>query len=370
MRARIIWSVLAVVLGLVAWALMTPPSAPSRVGFNRLVENAVTTTPAGRTDWRPSVVGADVEFGDRIATADASRLEVNLLDRSLLTVGAHAQLEIDRFVYDPERDIAGVAVSILRGAFRFASDGRGGPPEPIGFRTPGAEIGIRGTVIEGVVGPAAVAFLAGIPGAPDLSAESNSAAVLILREGAMGVAVNGQSVVLDRPVQMVALTRTRLYPPFGATGETDRRFEALLPGRRVPSVPPVVPPPPADPAVAPPGPANPPRPPAAVPSDPPSTAAPPPVGQPEARPPLTRAPVLTVTRPPDRVSPATAATATPMTRSPPPQSAPPQAAPSQAAPSNAAPVPRRPATGLPTRADPVEPPVRRPAQPPTRAPQP
>ena len=385
MRARIIWSVLAVALVLVAWALMTPPSVPGRVGFNRLVENTVTTTPAGQTDWRPSVVGADVDFGDRIATADASRLEVSLLDRSLLTIGAHAQLEIDRFIYDPERDIAGVAVSVLRGAFRFVSDGRGGPPEPIAFRTPGSEIGIRGTVIEGVVGPAAVAFLAGIPGAPDLSAEADSAAVLILREGAIGVAVNGQSVVLDRPVQMVALTRTRLYPPFGATEETDRRFEVLLPGRRGTSVPPVAPLPPADPDLAPPGPEKPTRPPATVPADPPSTAVPPPAGQPETRPPLTRAPVPTVTRPPDRVSPATAATATPMNRLPPRQSAPSQAAPatdapSQAAPSTAAPptaapptaasVPRRPATALPTRADPVEPPVRRPVQPPTRAPQP
>ncbi|MEY4555503.1 MAG: hypothetical protein RL093_622 [Pseudomonadota bacterium] len=360
MRTKIIWAVLAVVLALVAWALLTPPTAPARVGVNRLVENAVTTTPAGQTDWRPSVLGADVNFGDRVATAAASRLEVSLLDRSMLTVGANAQLEIDRFVYDPERGVVGVAVSVLRGAFRFASDNRGAQPEAIAFRTPGSAIGVRGTVIEGVVGPAAVAFLAGIPGAPDLSAESDSAAVLILREGAIGVAVNGQSVVLDRPVQMVALTRTRLYPPLGATDETNRRFEALLPTRPGTAGPPVapppagpVPPPATGPDVRPQGPTPPP---------PPTTSAPvitaPPARDPSpVQPPLTRAPT-TVVVPPTTSAPATAA--------PPANSAPVTAAPTTRDPTVRTTVPRQlpTTTAPPTRAAPVEPRVRQPVQPP------
>lgn len=317
MRTRIIWALLAVVVALAAWALLTPPAAPGRVGVNRLVENAVTTTSAGQTDWRPSVIGADVNFGDRIATAAASRLEVSLLDRSLLTVGANAQLEIDRFVYDPERGVAGVAVSVLRGAFRFASDNRGAQPEAIAFRTPGSAIGVRGTVIEGVVGPQAVAFLAGIPGAPDLSAESDSAAVLILREGAIGVAVNGQSVVLDRPVQMIALTRTRLYPPFGATDETNRRFEILLPTRAGTASPPVAPPP-VDPSGDTPPAPRPVPPPVTGPGDKPQGPTPtptrePPVRDPAVPPPLTRPPTKVVTPPPTTSAPVTTA---PTTRDP------------------------------------------------------
>ena len=357
MRAKIIWAVLAVVVALVAWALLTPPAAPGRVGVNRLVENAVTTTLAGQSDWRPSVTGADVNFGDRVATAAASRLEVSLLDRSVLTVGANAQLEIDRFVYDPGRGVAGVAVSVLRGAFRFASDNRGAQPEAIAFRTPGSAIGIRGTVIEGVVGPAAIAFLAGIPGAPDLSAESDSAAVIILREGAIGIAVNGQSVVLDRPVQMVALTRTRLYPPFGVTDETTRRFEALLPTRPGTSGPPPASPPPVDTPGDPPAPTGPVTPPATDPGDKPQGATPqpqpqpptrePPVRDPAVRPPLTRAPTTVVTAPPASSAPPAAA---PTPRDPPVRTTP---------------VPRQPATTTapPTRAIPIEPRVRQPIQP-------
>lgn len=364
MRTRIIWFGLAVIVALAAWALLTPPAAPGRVGINRLVENVVTTTSAGQADWRPSVLGADVNFGDRVATAAASRLEVSLLDRSLLTVGANAQLDIDRFVYDPERNIAGVAVSVLRGAFRFASDNRGAQPEAIAFRTPGSAIGIRGTVIEGVVGPEAVAFLAGIPGAPDLSAEADSAAVIILREGAIGVAVNGQSVVLDRPVQIVALTRTRLYPPFGATDEIDRRFEALLPTRPGAVSPAPASPPPVDPSGAAPAPAGPARPPVTPPATgsggkPLTPETPvvrePPVRDPAVRPPLTRAPTKVITASPATSAPATAA---PTTRDPPVRTAP---------------APRLPSTTTapPPRPLPIEPVVRQPVQqqtPPTRAP--
>lgn len=347
MRGKIIWAALAVVLALAAWALMTPSGETGRVGVNQRVENQVTTAAAGQADWRPSVVGADVSFGDRIATAAASRLEISLLDRSTLTVGANARIDVDRFVYDPERGVAGVAVSVLRGVFRFASDNRGAQPEPIAFRTPGSAIGIRGTLIEGVVGPEAVAFLTGVPGAPDLSAEADSAAVIILRQGAIGVAVNGQSVILDRPVQMVVLTRTRLYSPFEVSGETTRRFEALLPTR--PGA--VGPPPAAPPAISPSGD----TPIVAVPS--PATG---PADKPEGPPPPTVRPPVREPRAPDP------AVRPPLTRAPPTAgaTAPAASAPAVAAPDS--PTLRQPlaTTAPPTRAVPVDTPLRQPVQPP------
>jgi len=312
---------------------MTPSGETGRVGVNQRVENQVTTAAAGQTDWRPSVVGADVSFGDRIATAAASRLEVSLLDRSTLTVGANARIDVDRFVYDPERGVAGVAVSVLRGVFRFASDNRGAQPEPIAFRTPGSAIGIRGTLIEGVVGPEAVAFLAGVPGAPDLSAEADSAAVIILRQGAIGVAVNGQSVILDRPVQMVALTRTRLYSPFEVSGETTRRFEALLPTRpgavgRPPAAPPAVSPSEDTPIVAVPSPATGP---ADKPEGPPPPARPPvrePLApDPAVRPTLTRAPPTAGATAPAASAPASSTLGQPLATAAPPTRAVPVDAP-------------------------------------------
>lgn len=227
---------LVVVASVGGWMLFSPMRGEAAgVGVNTLVENEVTTASAGQEVWTPAIVGADVFFGDRIATAAASRLEVRLLDRSNLSVGANARLTIDRFVYDPSRNAAGALVSVLTGAFRYASDE--GKPEQVAFRTPGATIGIRGTVIEGVVGPEALALIAGMTGAPDLSLDADSAAVIILRSGAADVRVGGQTVVLDQPDEAVILTRRQIYPTFAATPETTERFEALLPPTATPTGP-------------------------------------------------------------------------------------------------------------------------------------
>lgn len=234
---RTFWIVLLVlVAGAAGWALLSPSSdSGGGVGVNTAVENNVTTASAGQDSWTPAVVGGDVFFGDRIATAADSRLEVRLLDRSNLSVGANARLTIDRFVYDPSRNAAGALVSVLTGAFRYASDE--GKPEQVSFRTPGATIGIRGTVIEGVVGPEALALIADITGAPDLSLDADSAAVIILRSGAADVRAGGQTVVLDQPGQAIILTRKQIYPTFTVTPETTERFEALLPAATAPTGP-------------------------------------------------------------------------------------------------------------------------------------
>ncbi len=233
---------LVVVAAVCGWMLFSPMRGEAgAVGVNTLVQNDVTTASAGLDAWKPAVIGADVFFGDRIATAVDSRLDIRLLDRSNLTVGANARLTIDRFIYDPSRNAGGALVSILAGAFRYASDE--GRPEEVSFRTPGAAIGIRGTLIEGVVGPLAVALLAGVPGAPDLSADADSAAVIVLKSGAAEVRAGGQTAVLDQPVQVVILTRRGIYPPFALTPEITRGFEALLPPM---AHAPVAPPEPAD----------------------------------------------------------------------------------------------------------------------------
>jgi hypothetical protein len=234
---RVLLIVLLVVVASVGgWMLFSPMRGEAGgVGVNTLVENDVTTASAGQDAWTPAVLGGDVYFGDRIVTAADSRLEVRLLDRSNLSVGANARLTIDRFVYDPSNNAAGALVSVLTGAFRYASDE--GKPEQVSFRTPGATIGIRGTVIEGVVGPEAVALIAGMTGAPDLSLDADSAAVIILRSGAADVRAGGQTVVLDQPGQAVILTRRQIYPTFAVTPETTERFDALLPPTAAPTGP-------------------------------------------------------------------------------------------------------------------------------------
>ncbi len=298
MRTLLI-GLLVLVAGLGGWMLFSPMRGEAGgVGVNTLVENEVKTASAGQETWTPAVSGGDVFFGDRIATAAASRLEVRLLDRSKLTVGSNARLTIDRFVYDPSRNAAGALVSVLTGAFRYASDA--GKPEQVSFRTPGAAIGIRGTVIEGVVGPQAIALIATLPDAPDLSRDADSAAVIILRSGAADVQAGGRTVVLDQPGQAVILSRRQVYPAFAVTPETTRRFEALLPPDAAAPAGPV------DPAEETPAPDGVPPTPTTTPATPPPGSATPPTRQPPrdpaARP---QRPISPATRPSPGAQPPT-----------------------------------------------------------------
>lgn len=119
-------------------------------------------------------------WGNVIDTKKKSQVQILLLDRSTLSLGASAQMVIDRFVYDPgkERSLFG---RIPKGAFRFMS----GIPTPVAtakIDSPAGSIGIRGTVVDTVVGEDAIAIAkkeAAIPG--NVKHDKKSATLVLLR---------------------------------------------------------------------------------------------------------------------------------------------------------------------------------------------
>jgi len=93
-----------------------------------------------------AVVGAPVHMNDRLRTGANGRLQVTFHDKSELTLGENANVVIDRFVFNPEKSSAQVALDATRGAFRFA----GGKIEQmhqksIVVNTPSAALAVRGT---------------------------------------------------------------------------------------------------------------------------------------------------------------------------------------------------------------------------------
>jgi hypothetical protein len=86
----------------------------------------------------------------RLARASEGRAahgrQVTFLDETQLTLGDHASVVIDRYVYDRDRGIGDAFLQATKGAFRFATgrikemkDGN------IAVSTPFADIGVRGT---------------------------------------------------------------------------------------------------------------------------------------------------------------------------------------------------------------------------------
>jgi hypothetical protein len=199
-------------------------AAPQVVGINAAVLNDVRIRSAGTPQPRPAVVRQRVALADQIQTGQRSQLQVLLLDKSVFTVGANAQLAIDRFVYDPASGKS-FAASVAKGAFRFMSGrpDRGGGSS---VSTPVATIGIRGTIFDGVVGPDAIAIASGERGIDrSIKGDPATASLIILRgpgrrtqgkalAGAITVTAAGQTVSLDQPL-LAAYVPARGVAPIG-----------------------------------------------------------------------------------------------------------------------------------------------------------
>ena len=102
-------------------AIVSTANAASTVGINAAIRNKVVMRAATDPSPRAAVLKARVSLGDQVQTANASMLQILLLDRSNFTVGSNARVTIDRFVYDPQRSASAVGASVAKGAFRFIS---------------------------------------------------------------------------------------------------------------------------------------------------------------------------------------------------------------------------------------------------------
>lgn len=177
---------------LIAVAAATPALGQA-VGVTTVVRNNVQITTPAKPAPHQAVPRETLALGNQVVTRAASMVQLLLLDRTSFTVGANARVKIDRFVYDPAKNASSVSASVATGAFRFMSSPslhRGSEPSRI--NTPVASIGIRGTIVEGVVGAEAIRIAnqeAGVP--KPFKADPDTATLIVLRgpgRNAKGVA--------------------------------------------------------------------------------------------------------------------------------------------------------------------------------------
>ena len=180
------------------------------VGITSAVVNDVRISPANTPRPHRAALRERIALADNVQTGRRSELQVLLLDKSVFTVGANARLTIDRFIYDPAGNHA-LAAAIAKGAFRFMS-GRPDHEGESSINTPIATIGIRGTIVDGVVGDDAIGiakFETAID--PGVKSDPQTASLIVLRgpgqqaqgntvAGAISVTAGGKTVLLDRPM--------------------------------------------------------------------------------------------------------------------------------------------------------------------------
>jgi hypothetical protein len=219
-------------------ALGGSASAGTQVGVNAAIRNSVQERNAGESSLHPAVLRAPVGLGDMVVSGDQSGLQLLLLDQSVFTVGARAQVTIDKFVYDPERGTSDVAASVAKGAFRFMSGRSLSGSGKNAISTPVATIGVRGTIVEGVVGPDAKDVLSHQPGVPSFSGDPGTLTLIVLvgpgpgsqgfdKPGAVDVTADGQTIPLEHAGQALLIPGPG-QPPIGPFDLSDAALAALV----------------------------------------------------------------------------------------------------------------------------------------------
>ncbi|MGE5514486.1 MAG: Ig-like domain-containing protein [Bacteroidota bacterium] len=95
-------------------------------------------------------VGDVVYQGDVIVTGNDGAVGITFADASTFALGKSGRMTIDELVYDPASDAGHSALSVVKGAFSYASGHIAKTaPEAATLKTPVMTIGIRGTTIAG-----------------------------------------------------------------------------------------------------------------------------------------------------------------------------------------------------------------------------
>ncbi len=90
--------------------------------------------------------GSEVFMDQVVRTDDDSSTQLQLLDRTGISIGSRSEVVLDRFVFDPDRPKGDVVLYATKGVFRFVTGTQDSSSYTI--KTPMATIGVRGTIIE------------------------------------------------------------------------------------------------------------------------------------------------------------------------------------------------------------------------------
>jgi len=119
--------------------LSSTAHAQQAVGSTTSVTPSATGSYGGNRTLQP---GTSVYHQENIQTGDTGRTAMRFHDNSNLQVGPKSSVKLDKFVYDPNKSTASVAVEAARGSFRFTTGQQNKGSYQV--KTPYGTLGIRG----------------------------------------------------------------------------------------------------------------------------------------------------------------------------------------------------------------------------------
>ena len=131
--------------------------APEQIGHSIVVVNDVDGQSGGSPPKRIAV-NDDILFAEDITTGTDAKTVIEFRDGSTFELGPDAVARIDSFIFNPEESTSHKAIDVSHGVFRYVS-GFVASDQDATVKTPAGEMGIRGSVVEGIVDPSVPDFL-------------------------------------------------------------------------------------------------------------------------------------------------------------------------------------------------------------------
>ena len=141
--------------------------------------------------------GEPIYQGDLIATGPGGGLQVLLLDQTVFSIGENARMTIDAMSFDPTSNDGKIDFNVEQGSFRFVSGQiAAAHPENVSIRIPEGSIGIRGTIVGGVVGPGSTLVALLGPGGDNNGGARNGAIAITTPAGTVGISRAGFASII------------------------------------------------------------------------------------------------------------------------------------------------------------------------------
>src|SRR5262245_24295378 len=115
------WIPMLLLGGLVA-LLSTASDAQDAIGTATSVRPQAEGTHGGT---RTLSGGGNVYSKETVRTGNTGQADLQFHDKSNLSVGPASSVRLDKFVYDPNKSGASVAIEATRGSFRFVTGSQG-----------------------------------------------------------------------------------------------------------------------------------------------------------------------------------------------------------------------------------------------------
>ncbi|MBF0454233.1 MAG: cadherin-like domain-containing protein, partial [Magnetococcales bacterium] len=171
--------------------------------------------------------GMALQEGDRLETGEEGRVGLVYGDDTTVSLGGNGRMVIEEMSYDPAAGVGRSSTTVVQGTFSFVSGGVAKlGEEAMVFKTPVAQIGVRGTTVAGTAG-----------------AEGSENSFTLLQDadggvGSISVTNSAGTQLLSQPNQTTTVTSFFVSPvkPFLiSSAQVEQHYGATIQARPTPS---------------------------------------------------------------------------------------------------------------------------------------